>query len=285
MKILVTGSGSSGSWVIRGQQLGAAIGAVVEPRAVNVKGYDLAVVVKRPPADLVLRLQAARVPVVWDVVDSWPQPAGNTWCERACKEWLVERVAFIKPAAIVAATDAMARDCAVFGVPVLWLPHHVRPGLGVNPIRERVVNVGYEGGAQYLGDWLPVLERACADRGWMFHVKPHSLTDLDIVVALRDQKGYAPRHWKSGVKLSNAQGSGTPIICNREMGYLETATWAEEFADTKEEVLAALDRLAPHAVRVERSARLLGGALRLEAVAAKYMAWLRSLGTGQAGKP
>ncbi len=277
MKILMTGSGSSGSWKIRGEQLGAAIGADVIPRAIEVKGYDLAILVKRPPLDLIMRLQRPRVPIAYDVVDAWPQPQGNDWIERQCKAWLAERIGIIRPAAIVAATQAMARDCAVFGVPVLWLPHHARPGLGVNPIREQVARVGYDGGPQYIGEWIPVLEEACAARGWSFHVKPDAISELDIVVALRDQKGYGPKAWKSNVKLANAQGSGTPVICNREAGYLETATGGEEWADTKAEVLAALDRLAPAEVRRAVAAKLLSGAPRLEAVAASYRAWLATL--------
>lgn len=276
-RILVTGSGSSGSWRIRGEQLGAAIGADVVPRATAVQSYDLAILVKRPPLDLILRLQRLRVPIVWDVVDAWPQPQGNDWPERQCKAWLAERIGLIKPVAIVAATQAMAQDCAAFGVPVHWLPHHARPGLGVNPIRELVTQVGYEGGAQYLGDWRPFLEHACAARGWVFHVEPNAITDLDIVVALRDQRGYAPRVWKSNVKLANAQGSGTPIICNLEAGYLETRSGGEVFADTRDDVLAALEALTPHAERAARARQLLAGARRLEDVAAEYLGWLREL--------
>lgn len=277
MKILVTGSGSSGSWRIRGEQLGAAIGADVLPRATAVRGYDLAIVVKRPPLDLIQRLHEARVPIFYDVVDAWPQPQGNDWNEAQCQSWLAERMRLIRPAAIVAATQAMARDCAGFGVPVHWLPHHARPGLGINPIRDRVTKVGYEGGAQYLGDWRPFLERECAARGWVFHMEPNAITDLDIVVALRDQRGYAPRAWKSNVKLANAQGSGTPIICNLEAGYLETASGGEVFADTRAQVLAALDALVPQAERAARSRQLLAGARRIEAVAVEYLGWLGGL--------
>lgn len=277
MKILVTGSGSSGSWRVRGEQMGAAIGADVIPRATEVKAYDLAVLVKRPPLDVILRLQRFRVPIVWDIVDAYPQPAGNDWTERQCKAWLAERIGIVQPAAIVAATQAMARDCAGFGVPVLWLPHHVRPGLGINPIRECVARVGYEGGVQYLGDWRPWLERACAARGWSFHVEPHSITDLDIVVALRDQRGYAPRQWKSAIKMANCQGSGTPFIGNREAGYTETDNGGAVWADTREEINAAFDILTPYAERLRRSQLLRVEPFTLERVATIYRKWLEAL--------
>ena len=106
-------------------------------------------------------------------------------------------------------------------------------------------------------------------------MEPKALADLDIVVAMRDQKGYAPRHWKSNVKLANAQGSGTPIICNREMGYLETASLEERWADTKEELFAALDALAPHDVRSAAHDGLRAFAPALDVVAADYLAWLK----------
>ena len=171
----------------------------------------------------------------------------------------------------------MARDCASFGVPVMCLPHHVRPGLGVNPIRERVTKVGYEGGPQYLGDWRPFLDQACSARGWTFHVEPQTITDLDIIVALRDQRGYAPRNWKSNVKLANAQGSGTPVICNFEAGYVETQSGGEVFADSRAEVLSALDTLTPLAERQDRSRQLRAAAPTLEAVAVRYLDWLRGV--------
>lgn len=277
MKILITGRGSSGSFQIRGRQLGAAIGATVEPRCADPRGFDLAIVVKRPPMDLIARLHQHRIPVVWDVVDAWPQPHGNDWSEAQCKNWLAVQIVSIKPVAIVAATQAMARDCEVFGVPVLWLPHHARPGMAVNPIRERVLRVGYEGGPNYIRDWRPVIEQACADRGWTFHAETESLADVDIVLALRDQHGYAPRHWKSGVKAANAMGSGTPIICSHEAGYFENASGGEYWAGSVGELHAAMDALASQITRRGVSEMLLAKAPMLDDVAAVYRKWLGGL--------
>jgi hypothetical protein len=145
-----------------------------------------------------------------------------------------------------------------------------------NPIRPTVKMVGYEGGAQYLGSWLPFLEDACKARGWRFHVNPSSLAVLDIVVAVRDADGYAPRNWKSGVKLANAQGSGTPCIVNREHGYIETATGGEMWADTHKEMADSLDMLADEGLRRKLSAMLMPGP-QLKDLAETYKAWLQSL--------
>lgn len=273
MKLLVTGKGTSGSWQIRGVQLGQAIGATVVPNAAGARGYDAAILVKRPSAALLRAVSG--VPLIWDVVDSYPQPAGNGWDESQCKTWLRGMVREIKPAGIVAATEAMREDCAEFGIPVLALPHHARPRLRTNPIRELRV-VGYEGNEDYLGRWREILETECRARGLKFVVNPAELAEVDIVVALRDSYGYAPRHWKSGVKLANAQGSGTPMICGRECGYLETQSGAERWADTADELRAALDWLAPREVRWDVSRRLQAAAPTLDAIAATYSAWLQS---------
>jgi hypothetical protein len=275
MHILMTGRGTSGSFQIRGVQLGQTIGATVMPNALDVAPYHVAVLVKRPTAELLQRFRRAGTKVIWDVVDAWPQPAGNEWTKERCLAWLEEMIAMIQPAGIVAATQAMAADCEHFGVPVLALPHHARPGLRMNPIRPVKV-VAYEGGEQYIASWRPVIEAECARRGWQFVTQPTELADVDIVLALRDSSGYAPRNWKSNVKLANAQGSGTPVICNREAGYLETASGAERWADTPDELAAAFNELESTAVHRDASKILRNAAPSIDSVAATYVAWLRS---------
>lgn len=283
MNVLITGRGTSGSWQIRGEQLGRAMGATVQPRALDVAAFDAVVIVKRAEQELVDRVHRAGVPLVWDVVDAWPQPDGNAWSEAACKAWLRQQVQRIRPAAIVAATQAMATDCAAFGVPVLALPHHARPGYTVNPVRPMQV-LAYEGGMQYIGAWLTLLEAECARRGWVFVVNPSTLAGVDALVALRDQNGYAPRAWKSNVKLANAQATGTPIVCNREAGYLETTRGGVLWADTPSEVRAALDTLGNSVVRRELAAELRAWHPSLDAVATTYMRWLREVVCTTAGR-
>lgn len=277
MNILMTGRGTSGSWQIRGVQLGRALGATVMPEARDVAPYDAVVLVKRPTSDLLHRLHAAEVPIVWDVVDAWPQPSGNEWSEHACRYWLRNMVEHLRPAAVVAATQSMARDLAdLTNTPVLALPHHARPGLRRNPIHAEVRTVGYEGGEQYIAKWRPVIEKECARRGWTFIKQPAELADVDIVLALRDSTGYAPRAWKSNVKLANAQGSGTPIVCCSEAGYRETQSGGEQWADTPEQLSAAFDALTPQSSRLEASRKLLASTPHLQTVAETYASWLRS---------
>jgi hypothetical protein len=275
MVILVTGRSASGSWKIRGEQLGAAIGAHVNPKPNGMKGYDLVIVVKRPRADVVSRIHARGAPLIWDIVDAWPQPEGNDWTKEKCLEWLRKEVHALKPAALVAATEAMAADCAEFGLPVLALPHHARPGTKVTPIHDEVGVVGYEGGMNYIAQWWHAIMRECTLRNWIFMA--NHLSSADIVLALRDQTGYAPRHWKSNVKLANAQYSGTPVICAREQGYLETASGAERWADTPQELAEALDSLTPREARVDAQTRLIACAPTINQIAERYSSWLSAL--------
>jgi hypothetical protein len=277
MRILITGRGTSGSWQIRGVQLGRAIGAAVEANAMKVDGYDAVIVVKRADPVTVQTIHKAGIPLIHDFVDAWPQPHGNNWTREECMAWAHSQVEQLKPSAIVAATRAMASDFGEFDMPVLALPHHARPGQRRATIRAAVATVGYEGSVRHLGRWQAMLEAECERRRWQFYVNPPELAELDIVVALREATGYAPRHWKSGVKSANAKGAGVPIICNREAGYLETASGAEEWADTPDELAAALGALASQEVRRARADRLYAAAPTLERIAAEYQLWLRTL--------
>lgn len=275
MNLLVTGNGRSGSWKIRGEQLGAAIGATVIPKATSAEGFDGVVLVKRPTQDMLAAYR--RTPIIWDVVDSHPQPIGNSWSKDESMDWLREQMLWIRPTAVVAATEAMAADMAEFEVPVLALPHHYRPGIVQNPIRDEIRKVGYEGGDYYLGKWKEILERHCRKRGWEFVINPESLSDLDIVVALREANGYPVRAWKSGVKLANAQGSGTPCILGIESGYLETQSGAECWAENEQGLATSFELLESRSIRVQTSQILRHVAPSLESIAARYRNWLEGL--------
>jgi len=278
-RVLVTGNGKSGSYRIRAEQLGLAIGAEVIPHALPAKPYDLAIVVKRVDPRSIAALRAKRIPIVYDVVDAWSQPNGNLWARADCMAWLREQLKVVKPYAVVAATRAMAADIEEVGFkgPVLALPHHARPGMALNQIRHRVEVVGYDGAIQYLGKWQPILEAECKRRGWRFVVNPEQLADLDIVVALREANGYAPTAWKSGIKLANAMGSGTPFIGCREAGYRETDNGSALWACSRTELSGAFDELTDFAMRLLVSEELRAATPRLEDVAAKYREWLERI--------
>lgn len=271
--VLVTGRGVSGSWQCRGVQLGAAIGAEVQAQATH-SNADIVIGVKRLPTYMADRFRGR---LVWDVVDAYPQPEGNDWDEAACKFWLGYEVRRLAPIALIAATRKMAEDCRVFGIPVLWLPHHHRPGIEPNPIRERLEVIGYEGGADYIEPWRQAIESECERIGAKFVLNPPRLADLDVVLALRGASGYAPRAWKSNVKQANAHGSGTPLIACREAGYMELATGLEQWADNADELGAAIAALADVEKRREVHQAFLKAALSLEEAAFRLKTWLGAL--------
>lgn len=280
MRLLVTGKGSAGSWTVRGEQLGAALAAVVKPHAAleDVQACDLVLVVKRTPEPVLAALRAARRRWVLDVVDFYPQPAANAWTRAEAIRWVRNRIAELAPSAVIWPNQRMADDCEV-DLPSMVLYHHHRPGIETNLIREEVRVVGYEGAADYLAEWRPALDAECARRGWRFVVNPRQLADLDIVVALRGGRfsGYVPAHWKSNVKLANALGSGTPFIGQAEHGYLETKQGAERWVETKADLRRALDELTPRAARLRAAEDAMGWRYGVKEAAADLGRFLRAL--------
>lgn len=249
------------------------MGADVIPNALDVAAYDVAMVVKRAPADLIKRIHKAGTRLVWDIVDAWPQPVGNDWTRAECMAWLEQQLAAVRPHAVIAATEVMAKDVQSLGYPAKCIRHHARPGLQRAKIADCVNTVAYEGSAQYIRWWSGVIKRQCDQRGWRFVVNPERLTDADIVVCLRDQTGYAPRAWKSGVKLSNAQAAGLPVVCARETGYLEQQAGHEAWADDAQQLEQAFDVLTAEAMR---SAAKQAHGPSLQDVSADCLQWLKS---------
>lgn len=281
MKILVTGKGGgAGSWAVRGQQLGEALGAVVRPLASrdDVRACDLAIVVKRTPASVMEALRAERRRWVLDVVDFYPQPSSSGWSRDEAVRWVRARIGELQPSAVIWPNRQMAVDCAV-DLPSIVLYHHHRPGIALNPIRERVRAVGYEGQPAYLAQWASPLERECARRGWRFVVNPAQLAELDIVVAARGGAwdGYVPSHWKSNVKLANAHGSGTPFVGQLERGYVETASGAERWISEPKHLRAIFDALECRSTRAAVQERFLASAYPVERAATDLGAFLRAL--------
>jgi hypothetical protein len=283
-RILITGKGTSGSWKIRGEQLGRAIGATVVAQASRavIEAHDLVVLVKRGPEDLVRRIHESGRPLVWDVVDAWPQPAGSHWPRPACMQWLRQRLNDLRPAACVAATTVMEADIEAERVPARCVWHHARPGQALNPLRGPLATIGYEGSEAHLGGWAQHLEAAARRAGVRFVMHPTRLADVDIVVALRDQNGYAAHNWKSNVKLANAQGSGTPIIMGTESAYLATLSGAEAIVSSREDLDEAIEMLRPVDVRRAAAEALRAAAPSLEACAAAYLDFLTSVAAKQA---
>lgn len=275
--ILVTGMGRSGSWKIRGEQLGGAIGACVQPCAeyADCLAAALIVVVKRAPPHTLEAIRRAKRPWVWDVVDAWPQRPGQPLGEKEAKRWLKGQLEALMPDAVVWPTARMAHDARWSG-PQLILPHHVWPKYRSRPVADAVHVVGYEGAAHYLGKWRRILEQECGLRGWTFQLN-QDMQQADIGVALRDAGGWPAMHWKSNCKLANLQGLGIPAICSRESGYRETDGGSVIWVETPGDLVEAFERLESRDERARLAVLAHRAAPRLEDIAARYRGWLRGL--------
>lgn len=275
MRILVTGKGGPrGSWQIRGEQLGEAIGAEVFPAAemAEIRPVDLVVVVKRISGRLLACLRAAGRPWVLDLVDGWPQPAGNAWGREQAVAWLQSRLATLAPTAVVFPTTQMLKDSGWQG-PAIVLPHHAWPKYRQRAVAGSVQRVGYEGAEAFLGAWREVAAAECARRGWELVVNG-DLASCDIGLALRDVSGYPAGAWKANTKLANLQALGIPAICSPEASYREFGAGAESFVGTPAELAAAFDLWADHGAREQVAASMVAAAPRLEKVAEVYRQWL-----------
>jgi hypothetical protein len=277
--LLFTGRGGNGSWIVRGEQLGAACGGTVKRLATaeDCRAADLIVVVKRA-APVLQAVRSSGRPWVFDAVDFYPQPECGLWDRDQSIKWVRQQIKALNPTAVIWPTQRMQDDCTD-GRPAFTLPHHHRPGIAPNPVREDVKWVGYEGRAAYLGGWHALIERECRRRGWRFTDQPSELADMDIIVAVRGDQwnSYAARHWKSNVKLANAHGSGTPFVGNPEWGYMETGSGCEYWVDDGRQLAEAFDRLGTQCAREMVSDRFRQKAYPVERAATDLLGFLDAL--------
>lgn len=275
MHVLITGKGGrAGSWAIRGEQLGHAIGATIAPMATAewFNRADVIVAVKRVPADLLEKLRGRKW--VLDFVDGWPQPNGNEWGRDTATAWLRGRLRELSPTAVVFPTTRMLHDSGWTG-PALVLPHHAWPKYAPQPMVP-VQRVGYEGDPRYLGRWHDALATACRARGWTFVVNG-DLASCQIGVALRDVAGYPAGAWKANTKLANLQALGLPALVSPEESYREFGSPAQTEITEMSQLDAALDVLANASQRPAVRELAMAAAPRIDTVAKTYRDWLETL--------
>lgn len=277
MKVLVTGRGTSGSWQIRGKQLGGALGATVAPRTLKFKGFDHIIVVKRINDELQTEIRRQKKKWVWDMVDCWPQIAGGPFMTRdEAVAWLRGTIALRQPDAIVFATSKMFEDSGWEG-PYIILPHHGWPRYSAPiPIRNEIKTVGYEGGEHYLGAWRQFVALECQKRGWNFVINK-GLEQCDVGIALRHPIDYASKNWKSNCKVANHQLMGLPTICSPEQGYIEFTSGYELYADNPQELHDACNMLSSFSWRQTAHKEMIKAAPTLASVAERYKEWLQAL--------
>lgn len=222
MNVLFVGTGSGGSWEIRGKQIGRALGARVssKPTENDWAWADLVVLVKHAAEQFGEEAARSRARIIWDVLDWWKQPEENA-LPISDTAFIIETWAHtINADALIGSTAQMAQD--IGGV---YIPHHHRIGLSPAPVRWVARVVAYEGTKKYLGSWAKALQKDCTALGLEFVINPKDLGVADIVVAFRGEKWDGPicRQWKSGVKIVNAIAAGRPIITQPSSAGVEIA--------------------------------------------------------------
>lgn len=261
---------------MRGVQLGQQIGANVKANATqqDCKQASAIVAVKRISPELHAAIKASGKPFVWDIVDAYPQPLCTSWDKDTAIGWVQAKIKQYLPSGIIWPNQRMRDDCDT-GLPGVVIPHHFRPAMSVNPIREQIKVLGYEGSPPYIGEWLDPILNECRERGWEFRINQGQLADWDIVIAARGSQynGYVQRHWKSNVKLANAHGTGTPFVGPRECGYLETATGLEQWADSPADLRDCFDRLTEQHHRKQVHSAFMASRYSVEYAAASLQAF------------
>lgn len=291
MKVLFTATQDSPSFEVRGRQIAATRkGWHAQLGIENHHKYDVVVAVKR--FDPAWRYEIHQ-PMVLDVLDFWKQPQDDVFVDDfdTARNRLIAHVETLSPHACIAATRTMAADLSAWRSPtrVKAIPHHYRPGMGLNPIREQVKHIGYEGTVSYLGEWHDVLVDDARALGARFIINPPDYLDIDIAVSVRGKltRSVFTKRWKSGVKAANMVGSGTPGVCLWEHGAAEV-TGATEFQDgtgaltlvrTLPEMREELQRLMDPAARREMRAKQdeMRPRFSVEAIAAEYETFLTGL--------
>ena len=140
------------------------------------------------------------------------------------------------------------------------------------------LRVGYSGARHYLGRYASEIAKLCIERGGYFYDDGIELADFAICI--RDTAGYAPRHWKSNVKLANAQALGIPALCSPESGYQETSTGGVLWIESPEQLRQAFDKLAD----LEHYAKVCAAVDKpptLEQCAGQYLSFLQRVCDGR----
>jgi hypothetical protein len=284
MKVLFTRSPEGGTWAVRAVQIASMrddwqAKSVLEITKRELAAFDLVVLVKRPAPQLLEMVRAVGVPLIYDIIDIWPQDMPFQRPVKDSVDFIWQVVQYIQPNGLIFATRQMMLDIIGDGVPgCATIYHHSRHGQAKNPIRPKVKNVGYEGEARFLGDWLPFMEQTCARRAWRFVVNPSSIAELDIAIAMRGfpHDGETEARWKSNIKLANLIDTGTPCVLASESGYMETAPVGfDSYAGSFAEMDARLDALTPLAARqsMSQSLKSVAGSFTLEKIADDYEAY------------
>lgn len=280
MRVLFASARDTGAFQVRAKQV-----AAMRPdwRAQTTldgaEDADLVVIVKWIGGDWPMRLRELGKPVVIDPLDFWAQPMDSLMYEDDVGAEFLWRcyVEQLPPVAgVIFATDAMQQTLHhVLPVPSAVIYHHYRPGIAVNPVRDTVQAIVYEGDPRFIDEWAAPVSQICNGRGWKFLVNPKGgLADGDIALVVRGRqwRGALERNFKSNVKLANCYGSGTPCVAWPEASILETAAHEVRLFANLAALAGHIEDLASYEVRKATSEAFLKASepFAVERVAQRY---------------
>jgi hypothetical protein len=233
MKILFTGSGRSGAWTMRGEQIAATRAewkAVPHATRRDAQGMDAVVIVKKIDDRSLSEMKAWGGPLAYDALDFWPKrrhlwqtkpPLRNLDDARALARYVIKR---IDPDLVLCPTAQMVSDFGPLGWPTRLYYHHYDPRM--EPVRtesrarKRVV---YHGRPSHLWMWRSFARVSCFLHGADFvALNGPQPAPGDVVLAVRRARPWISRRWKSNIKAAVALKLGLPFVAWPEAGYLET---------------------------------------------------------------
>ena len=261
---------------MRGRQIAAVLPSAryaSSIRSIDWSWPDVVVLVKRAAEVWWKEAAACGKPIVWDVLDFWPQPNANTVPVNEHRHRIAQVQRECRASLLIGATEAMARD-----IGGLYLPHHCRLGLAPTEPRATASVVAYDGSPRYLGSWAPAISKACEALGLQFVLNPAHLSTADILVSFRDAEwdGEVCRQWKSGVKFVNAICAGRPIVTHACAALTEIRPMSVTI-DSLDALTEALDLATGPAFRERAYEDGLQRApgFTVDAIAARYLELLR----------
>jgi hypothetical protein len=267
LRVCFTGKNTAGSWIIRGEQIAGQRDhweAINHTRFSNkdIDRFDVFCFVKRPIPGLMEKLIRKRKVVVFDIVDSWGQPADSLGIESIsqAQKYFQERWEKWPVHSFIFPNKTMRRDLDHLVPHSTTIYHHYFPKLKPVKIKEKIETIGYEGNIRYIEGWVPQIEKIAKKMGAKFVLNPESIESIDIGIAARSNPydNLLERRYKSNVKLANLYGAGVPALMSaNDFSYHETDCGEVRFFNSVEQLEEQLEDLSRFELRNQISEKFI----------------------------
>ena len=169
LRVCFYGRGDTGSYIVRALQIAEMRSGWTATSRLLAEHYmdcDVVCFVKLLERRKVELLRQLGKRVVLDLLDCWNQPDDGLRLSdlEAAQAFFSARLRALKFDAVIYPNRAMRDDLAHLLPPGEVIYHHYHPDLEerVVPVREQARTVGYQGRANYLGEWRGEIEAATA---------------------------------------------------------------------------------------------------------------------------